>query len=75
MPQNTNTNLKLSGEETSSRTETSYALEQYLKSDREITDRLLGDFNIRDVIGRVQAVKNEVDTLLDEISQPSQDSS
>ncbi|KAL2128499.1 hypothetical protein VTI74DRAFT_9099 [Chaetomium olivicolor] len=73
MSQPINTTLQLSGEGQPS-TSTSYSLQQYLNSPKEVTDRLLKEFSVGDVVGRVQAVRDEVQRLGDVIIQPAQSS-
>ncbi|KAK4038175.1 hypothetical protein C8A01DRAFT_37880 [Parachaetomium inaequale] len=67
--------LQLSGEGQPSGS-TTFSLEKYLSSsDGGVTERLLEGFDVGVIVGRVQAVRGEVDKLADAIAQPSQGTS
>ncbi|KAK4175299.1 hypothetical protein QBC36DRAFT_190247 [Triangularia setosa] len=68
------TGLQLSGDEASAN-EPSYSMQKYLHSNGEIQDRLLKGLNLADILGRARAVKDEVETLMDEIWPSSESSS
>ncbi|KAK4121829.1 hypothetical protein N657DRAFT_599936 [Parathielavia appendiculata] len=53
---------------------TAYSLEQYLNSNGGVTERLLRELNVVEIVGRAQAVRREADRLAGKIVQPSQSS-
>ncbi|KAK4102505.1 hypothetical protein N658DRAFT_423469 [Parathielavia hyrcaniae] len=63
--------LQLSGEGQTSG-QTAYLLEQYLESNGGVTERLLREVNVGDIVGRAQAVRKEAERLADKIVQASQ---
>ncbi|KAK0737268.1 hypothetical protein B0T21DRAFT_286303, partial [Apiosordaria backusii] len=52
--------------------EPSYSMQKYLLSNGEVQDRLLKGLNLADIVGRARAVKDEVESLMDEISPSSE---
>ncbi|KAK3901891.1 hypothetical protein C8A05DRAFT_34426 [Staphylotrichum tortipilum] len=66
-----NTALQLSGEGQPTEGAT-YSLDQYIGSNGGVTERLLGDLDLADIVSRAQAVQGEADRLADAITQPSQ---
>ncbi|KAK4162989.1 hypothetical protein QBC43DRAFT_320324 [Cladorrhinum sp. PSN259] len=75
MSQSPSSDLRLSGNNNSSSSCTTYAMEKYLSSDKEVSDRLLKGHNVTDILSRYKTVKDEVDTYLSKYSSSSSSSS
>ncbi|KAK3990440.1 hypothetical protein QBC44DRAFT_63964 [Cladorrhinum sp. PSN332] len=70
MSQTPSSGLRLSGDNNSSSSQTTYSMEKYLSNDKEFSDRLLKGHNAADILGRYKTVKDEVDTYLSKYSSP-----